>query len=166
MATEERLIAHRTSMMLGVGRRAAGALLRRARCLSTSPPKKDTVRELAKRVDLKGQVVLVRADLNLPLSKGADPPTITDATRLTEALPTLRLLPISGGIFAGAFRERVPRLTREALDAGFAQLPEATQQRLLSRERTLELCIFAEAEFEDFVRVGFHPDAGYAEANS
>ena len=78
----------------------------------------------------------------------------------------LRLLPISGGIFAGAFRERVPRLTREALDAGFAQLPEATQQRLLSRERTLELCIFAEAEFEGFVRVGFHPDAGYAEANS
>ena len=81
-------------------------------------------------------------------------------------LPTLRLLPISGGIFAGAFRERVPRLTREALDAGFAQLPEATQQRLLSRERTLELCIFAEAEFEGFVRVGFHPDAGYAEATS
>ena len=79
-------------------------------------------------------------------------------------LQTLRLLPISGGIFAGAFRERVPRLTREALDAGFAQLPEATQQRLLSRE--LELCIFAEAEFEGFVRVGFHPDAGYAEANS
>ena len=79
-------------------------------------------------------------------------------------LPTLRLLPISGGIFAGAFRKRVPRLTREALDAGFAQLPEATQQRLLSRE--LELCIFAEAEFEGFVRVGFHPDAGYAEANS
>ena len=40
-----------------------------------------------------------------------------------------------------------------------------TQQRLLSRERALELCIFAEAEFEGFVRVGFHPDAGYAQAN-
>ena len=42
-------------------------------------PKKDTLRALAQRQPLKGQTVLVRADLNLPLSKGDGPPTITDA---------------------------------------------------------------------------------------
>ena len=38
--------------------------LSQTRALSTSPPKKDTVRALAKRVALKGEVVLVRADLS------------------------------------------------------------------------------------------------------
>ena len=61
------------------------------RLLSTAPPKKDTLRALAARKSLKGEVVLVRADLNLPLTK-KDPVEITDATRLIEALPTLRLL--------------------------------------------------------------------------
>ena len=62
------------------------------RRLSTKAPNKLDVGALAKKVPLKGQTVLVRADLNLPLSKGDGPPTITDATRLIEALPTLRLL--------------------------------------------------------------------------
>jgi len=66
------------------------------RYLSTTPPRKDTVRELVKRVPMSGVTVLVRADLNLPLSKGEGPPTITDATRLFEALPTLRLLTDAG----------------------------------------------------------------------
>ena len=61
------------------------------RLLSTAAPKKDTLRALAARKSLKGEVVLVRADLNLPLTK-KDPVEITDATRLIEALPTLRLL--------------------------------------------------------------------------
>ena len=61
------------------------------RLLSTATPKKDTLRALAARKSLKGEVVLVRADLNLPLTK-KDPVEITDATRLIEALPTLRLL--------------------------------------------------------------------------
>jgi len=59
---------------------------------SSAPPKKDTLRALAARTSLRGEVVLVRADLNTPLSKGSGPPAITDATRLIEALPTLRLL--------------------------------------------------------------------------
>jgi len=72
---------------------ARGAALRGARrWLSTQPPKKDTLAALAERQSLRGEVVLVRADLNLPLSKGDGPPTITDATRLIEALPSLRLL--------------------------------------------------------------------------
>jgi len=72
---------------------ARGAALRGARrWLSTQPPKKDTLAALVERQSLRGEVVLVRADLNLPLSKGDGPPTITDATRLIEALPSLRLL--------------------------------------------------------------------------
>ena len=54
------------------------------RLLSTAAPKKDTLRALAARKSLKGEVVLVRADLNLPLTK-KDPVEITDATRLIEA---------------------------------------------------------------------------------
>jgi len=71
--------------------RAAAPIRTVRRSLSTAPPKKDTLRELVKRTNLRSQVVLVRADLNLPLTKtGAV--EITDATRLTEALPTLRVL--------------------------------------------------------------------------
>ena len=66
------------------------------RRLSTKAPNKLDVGALAKKVPLKGQTVLVRADLNLPLSKGDGPPTITDATRLIEALPTLKLLLAEG----------------------------------------------------------------------
>ena len=70
----------------------AGVSLSRAASSASSPPKKDTVKALAQRISLKGETVLVRADLNLPLSKGEGPPQITDATRLIEALPTLRVL--------------------------------------------------------------------------
>ena len=66
------------------------------RSLSTKAPKKDTLRALVQRVSLRGEVVLVRADLNCPLSKGAGPPEVADATRLVEALPTLRMLINSG----------------------------------------------------------------------
>ena len=62
------------------------------RFLSTKTPKKDTLRALLQRVSLRGEIVLVRADLNCPLSKGAGPPKVVDATRLVEALPTLRIL--------------------------------------------------------------------------
>ena len=84
--------------MLRVGRASAvlpraGALLRTCqRFMSASPPKKDTLRALTARQSLKGEVVLVRADLNLPLTKGDGPVEITDATRLIEALPSIRML--------------------------------------------------------------------------
>ena len=63
------------------------------RRLSTKAPNKLDVGALAKKVPLKGQTVLVRADLNLPLSKGDGPPTITDATRLiaTSLFPCAHL---------------------------------------------------------------------------
>lgn len=75
---------------------SARALSRTLSSTAAAAPKKDTIRALAQRVSLKGQTVLVRADLNVPLSKGDGPPQITDATRLEEALPTLRLLVDAG----------------------------------------------------------------------
>lgn len=71
-----------------------GLLARRA--FSTATPKKESIAALAQRRNLRGEVCLVRADLNVPLSKGSGPPEITDATRLLEALPTIRLLVSEG----------------------------------------------------------------------
>lgn len=42
-------------------------------------------------VDLKGKRVVVRFDFNVPLTK-TEPRTITDASRIDEAIPTIRLL--------------------------------------------------------------------------
>ena len=55
-----------------------------------------TVADLAKSVPLAGRTVLVRADLNPPFSKGDGPPTITDDTRIREAMPTVKLLAEEG----------------------------------------------------------------------
>ena len=46
---------------------------------------------LASRVSLKDKVVLVRADLNVPMTK-EDNPKITDDTRIRGAVPTVKLL--------------------------------------------------------------------------
>ena len=40
--------------------------------------------------DLKGKKVLIRFDFNVPLSK-TEPIQITDASRIIEALPTIKL---------------------------------------------------------------------------
>lgn len=59
---------------------------------------------------------------------------------------TLRLLPISGGIFAGPFIDDMPWITFAALERGFRQLKESDKDKLLHGLRCggrLELCIFS-----------------------
>ena len=61
----------------------------------------------------------------------------------------LRLLPISGGIFAGPFAPELPALTASALRSAFDALPDREQQ-MVSVAR-LDLCIFVESEYAAFV---------------
>ena len=67
---------------------------------------------------------------------------------LSSGKPTLRLLPVSGGIFAGAFTSEIPALTWEALRTGFS-LVSADQREVLS-EKSLGMCVFNEAELADY----------------
>lgn len=62
---------------------------------------------------------------------------------------TLRILPISGGAFAGPFQHEIGALTRDALDVTCKErLNKQLVQRLINRR--LELCIFMEAELAQF----------------
>eukprot|EP00930_Biecheleria_cincta_P006761 TRINITY_DN107827_c0_g1_i1.p1 TRINITY_DN107827_c0_g1~~TRINITY_DN107827_c0_g1_i1.p1 ORF type:complete len:293 (+),score=44.05 TRINITY_DN107827_c0_g1_i1:49-927(+) len=63
-------------------------------------------------------------------------------------LQVLRLLPVSGGIMAGNFKARMPEITVAALRRGFAKLPKNDQDKLLGK--SLQLCIFSEADAEAF----------------
>ena len=58
---------------------------------SPSVREKLTVQGLAEKVDLKGENVLVRVDLNVPLAKD-DPMQVTDDTRLRAIVPTTQFL--------------------------------------------------------------------------
>lgn len=67
----------------------------------------------------------------------------------TSGLPKLRLLPLSGGIFSGAFGPELPELTAVALRRGF-ELLSREQQRQVARAESLEMCIFMEQEFAGY----------------
>lgn len=74
------------------------------------------------------------------------------AATLTEFIASgassLRLLPISGGIFAGRFSEDMPWMTFAALDKGFLSLPEDMREALLACK--VEVCIFGAGALPDF----------------
>lgn len=61
----------------------------------------------------------------------------------------LRLLPVSGGIFAGPFTPDLPELTCTALRRAFDRLP-GDLQHIVSVAR-LDMCIFDESELEAYV---------------
>ena len=67
----------------------------------------------------------------------------------TARLGGLRMLPISGGIFAGPFARDLPTLTSTALRSAFDSLPNRAQQ-VVSVAR-LDMCIFMESEFDAYV---------------
>jgi len=75
-----------------------------------------------------------------------------------SGLSELRLAVISGGFQAGHFGgPQFPALTMAALQSAFSEL-SAEQLRHLSKPRSIELCIFAEAELAGFEAV-FGPSA-------
>jgi len=83
--------------------------------------------------------------------------TNTLAAFAASPWPTLRLLPISGSIFAGKWKDQVPQLTLDAWRAGTAQLSAAQQAQLAARR--LEMCIYDEEELAMFCATfGAAPD--------
>jgi hypothetical protein len=79
----------------------------------------------------------------------------------------LRVLPISGGIFAGRFADDIPWMSFKALEKGFDTLPPGTQDELCRRfaENKLEMCVFGSDGVEDFnagLSSGGEPPAGGA----
>jgi len=103
---------------------------------------------------------------NLHLLQGLGPETVEAALgKLAEAYGNvlkeyascpaskLRILPISGGIFAGRFSEDIAWMTFAALQRGFAALlPELRAELLEGFEKSgnLELCIFGAGALPEF----------------
>ncbi|KAJ9473132.1 hypothetical protein DIPPA_23802 [Diplonema papillatum] len=65
---------------------------------------------------------------------------------------TLRMLPVSGGIFSGKYKERMPEMTARAIIAAFDNLPQVHRRALAMRTTKFELCIFDENELLAFRR--------------
>ena len=70
--------------------------------------------------------------------------------------PLLRVLPVSSGIYAGVFRDRMAHLTAAALLEGFDMLLAEDPTRVKDLppydERRVELCIFNPAEVPEYQR--------------
>jgi hypothetical protein len=73
---------------------------------------------------------------------------LTEAVKSAPSVKTLRLLPISGAIFAGPFISVMPSMTMEALAMGYDACADDVKKKVL--KRNAELCIFAEKEFPNF----------------
>ena len=69
---------------------------------------------------------------------------------LYQPWATLRLLPVSSGIFSGKFKDEMPELTARALSAAFSSLPQDERRSLAMRTKDIELCIFDETEFVSY----------------
>eukprot|EP01061_Rhynchopus_euleeides_P021570 TRINITY_DN35173_c0_g1_i1.p1 TRINITY_DN35173_c0_g1~~TRINITY_DN35173_c0_g1_i1.p1 ORF type:complete len:346 (+),score=103.43 TRINITY_DN35173_c0_g1_i1:61-1098(+) len=63
---------------------------------------------------------------------------------------TLRVLPVSSGIFAGKFKADMPELTAESIGAAFTNLPQSYRRVLAMRTRDVEVCIFDEREYQSY----------------
>lgn len=85
---------------------------------------------------------------------------------LASEATTIRLLPISGGIFAGRFAEDMSWMTFAALDRGFGRLTEGQREEVRTRlgSTKVELCIFSEEALDEYAKAfstgGAQPEGG------
>merc|ERR1712232_947741 len=71
---------------------------------------------------------------------------------LNSGFVRLRLLPVSSGIFAGAYADQMPTLTAEALSRALGRLDHEHVQRLKQTDVSADLCIFSAADFADYCK--------------
>eukprot|EP00438_Fugacium_kawagutii_P020809 Skav218843 [mRNA] locus=scaffold3958:30721:34291:+ [translate_table: standard] len=67
---------------------------------------------------------------------------------MDQGLSKMRLLPISGGIFSGPFKEDLPKMTAQAGQAACEQLSEDKKHHMMNSN--IDMCIFIEKEFPIF----------------
>eukprot|EP00438_Fugacium_kawagutii_P008513 Skav231135 [mRNA] locus=scaffold992:196615:197373:+ [translate_table: standard] len=67
---------------------------------------------------------------------------------MQEGLSRMRLLPISGGIFSGEFKEKLPDMTCRAVNDAYGQLSEDKKRHIM--KSSIEMCIFMESEVDLF----------------
>lgn len=65
----------------------------------------------------------------------------------------LRLLPLSGGVFAGPLYNQLPPITQQAISMAFEQLHTYDREYLLKEKKVVELCIFMDREFDQYKNV-------------
>lgn len=66
---------------------------------------------------------------------------------------TLRVPPLSGGVYSGPLYDQMPTLTQQALSMAFEQLHEFDREFLLRENKQVELCIFMNREWDMYACV-------------
>lgn len=61
---------------------------------------------------------------------------------------TLRLLPVSAGVFSGPLYNQMPALTQQALSSGFEQLHPFDKEQATREGKRIELCVFMNREWD------------------
>ena len=67
---------------------------------------------------------------------------------LPVSITNVHLLPISGGVFLGNFKDNLMHITMTAIKTGFSRLNASEKKTILAKN--IKLCIFKKAEFEPF----------------
>ena len=67
---------------------------------------------------------------------------------LPVSITNVHLLPISGGVFLGKFKDNLMHITMTAIKTGFSRLNASEKKTILAKN--IKLCIFDEDEFEPF----------------
>eukprot|EP00438_Fugacium_kawagutii_P007948 Skav211191 [mRNA] locus=scaffold2922:22067:22708:+ [translate_table: standard] len=67
--------------------------------------------------------------------------------RMQQGASSMRLLPISGGIF-GVFEDNLPKMTARAVHAAYEQLSDDKKQYVMNAN--IEMCIFDQSKFAQY----------------